>query len=99
MANNHNNTMHFDLKEIGLGAVELTGRERNLLEDVLTFMFHVSQIRREYNLLYQRYSYLDKYFNDEEVHICTSRILTCANDLLSGLFENCDSSAIREKRN
>lgn len=91
--------MHFDLKEIGLGAVELTERERNLLEDVLTFMFHVSQIRREYNLLHQRYSYLDKYFNDEEVHICTSGILTCANDLLSGLFENCDSSAIREKRN
>ena len=91
--------MHFDLKEIGLGAVELTERERNLLEDVLTFMFHVSQIRREYNLLRQRYSYLDKYFNDEEVHICTSGILTCANDLLSGLFENCDSSAIREKRN
>lgn len=91
--------MHFDLKEIGLGAVELTERERNLLEDVLTFMFHVSQIRREYDLLHQRYSYLDKYFNDEEVHICTSGILTCANDLLSGLFENCDSSAIREKRN
>ena len=91
--------MHFDLKEIGLGAVELTERERNLLEDVLTFMFHVSQIRREYNLLHQRYSYLDKYFNDEEVHICTSGILTCANDLLSGLFENCDSSAIRDKRN
>lgn len=91
--------MHFDLKEIGLGAVELTERERNLLEDVLTFMFHVSQIRREYDLIHQRYSYLEEYFNDEEVDVCTRGILTCANDLLSGLFENCDSSAIRDKRN
>lgn len=99
MANNHNDTMRFDLKEIGLGAVELTKRERKLLEDVLTFMFHVSQIRREYNLLYQRYSYLDNYFNNEEVDACTSGMLACANDLLSGLFENHDSSAISDKRN